>query len=522
MTVVFLAFLHVLPLLLTTNGFHPTTPITKTTKAIHARKVIIERGIITSNDKQRRFPFLFSTAAAVESSEETTASTIEAPSIPLSWDDLTNKLEKEDDDTKTSLVTLYRDTNGWCPFCERIWLLLRAKGIPYDEQLVPLQNKPDWYKALVPTTLVPAILIHEDNNNSDDTEKKNERRIVWESLDIMKALDESFPSTPRMVLDDNEEYNDAVEMNDRLTKAGFQYIYASAGPNNNITLTEEDLEERKQNFMNAINELDISLGKVERKDDDDSFFRLGSQFTGIDAIMIPTLERWRYQLPLTRNIDILENRPHLKHWFEAMESYGPYRNRVAGDAYSWTATNSMFLRYFGGGEDKPEVQDAIQRTDTIANQLTQSFSNMDDKAFGLSSDTTAAIVMEAATKLITNHEAILKDCTSDENETKSQKDITRASSDTNIDIALRYAASILMDLSSDENITTATAISTVITNNIEDELMISIDKDNSENVSRAMRTIAARTCTPRDMSAPAAIIFRGVLSIIADKLDGIN
>lgn len=42
-------------------------------------------------------------------------------------------------------ININRDTNGWCPFCERVWVAIRAKGIPYQETLVPLQNKPEWY-----------------------------------------------------------------------------------------------------------------------------------------------------------------------------------------------------------------------------------------------------------------------------------------------------------------------------------------------------------------------------------------
>jgi hypothetical protein len=56
------------------------------------------------------------------------------------------------------LVTLYRDTNGWCPFCERVWLQLQAKGIPYEEVLINLRDKPQWYKDMVPTTLVKHCL----------------------------------------------------------------------------------------------------------------------------------------------------------------------------------------------------------------------------------------------------------------------------------------------------------------------------------------------------------------------------
>ena len=32
--------------------------------------------------------------------------------------------------TEEPVLTLYRDTNGWCPFCERVWIGLEKKGIP--------------------------------------------------------------------------------------------------------------------------------------------------------------------------------------------------------------------------------------------------------------------------------------------------------------------------------------------------------------------------------------------------------
>ena len=28
-------------------------------------------------------------------------------------------------------VLLYRDTNSWCPFCERVWFALEEKEIPF-------------------------------------------------------------------------------------------------------------------------------------------------------------------------------------------------------------------------------------------------------------------------------------------------------------------------------------------------------------------------------------------------------
>ncbi len=32
--------------------------------------------------------------------------------------------------TEEPVLTLYRGTNGWCPFCERVWIGLEKKGIP--------------------------------------------------------------------------------------------------------------------------------------------------------------------------------------------------------------------------------------------------------------------------------------------------------------------------------------------------------------------------------------------------------
>jgi len=39
---------------------------------------------------------------------------------------------------------LYRDTNGWCPFCERVWVAISAKWIPYRKRLISLQDILEW------------------------------------------------------------------------------------------------------------------------------------------------------------------------------------------------------------------------------------------------------------------------------------------------------------------------------------------------------------------------------------------
>ena len=413
---------------------------------------------------------------------KTTTTTISPPS----WEELSGtltELTEQSPPPTPPKVTLYRDTNGWCPFCERVWLILRAKKISYDEQLISLQNKPDWYKALVPTTLVPAVLFHEDSD------KKNERRIVWESSDIIEALDAAFPEHP--MLRDTPEYDKAIQMNDDLTKAGFEFVYAGR----NETLTEEDKMERKAKFISELDRLDAALVEQQEKVDGDMCFRLGEEFTAADAIMIPTLERWRYQLPLTADIDILEGREGLKQWFASMDNYEPYSGRVMGDEYSWVATNSMFLRYFGGGEDKPDVAAAIKRADDAAARLSSSFIDQAKEE-----DDSKRHSMEAAAKLLSNHAAIVKDCT--RQDPQSQQHIERASSEDDADMMLRHVCKLLLSETDTLNEATESPLPG-----------ISIDG------AAAARVVASRLCVPRDMSAPAASILRATFGSVANRIE---
>jgi len=463
----------------------------------------------SSNSRSSKSFTIGAVASAGETIECSSASSLPVVShdVPPSWDELSNALAKALADNKneqeepTALLTLFRDTNAWCPFCERVWVALRVKGIPYKEQLVSLQNKPEWYKAMVPTTLVPAVLFHGDlyNNNSD--EKRNERKIVWESLDVMKALDKEFPNHgPQLLImddDNNDEYSpafkQAMELADSMNSAGFAFIYSSR----NETISDAEQETSKQNFVQELDNLDEALANAVGGP-----FRLGKDFTGLDAIIVPTLERWRYQLPITIGMDILENRPHLQAWFDAMDSFSPYSDRVAGDAYSWTATQAMFSRYFGGGEDKPEVAKAIELSETLSQQMTSSFAD------AVVVDVDGTFALEAASKLISNYEAVVNDCTNAE--PKSQKDVQRGTDSKAADLVLRYVASILLSPNPSQEAAEAP--------------LVVLDSDSSgttatQDAALAARTVAARLCVPRDMGAPAAKLFRKVLATVANRLE---
>ena len=375
---------------------------------------------------------------------------------------------------------------------------------------------------MVPTTQVPAVLFHEWNAESDSDGKtetetdpnSNSRKLVWESIDIMKALDDAFPQTPKLV-HDNPEYKAAQDQMDELNKVGFAFLYATRPAANNDKdagadadtdtppLTEEDIESRRQAFISVLDDLEQSLQQTAAAAGDANsgpFFRLGNEFSGMDAIMIPTLERWRYQLPLNQNMDILENRPYLTKWFESMEAFAPYSDRVMGDEYSWVATSAMFARYFGGGDD------AIERAESLAATLVEGFDDNEDGDGG-DGDAYGKFALEAARKIVSNRDAIIKDCSNAD--PKSQASIGRCQSADNAEAMMQHVVTSLLNganADADANAGSKDVSSMPLSSALE-----GMDDDQRKDAALAARTVASRLCVPRDMSAPAAKILRSAL-----------
>jgi glutathione S-transferase len=84
---------------------------------------------------------------------------------------------------------------------------LEEKKIPYDSILIELYNKPEWYKELVPTTLVPAISFNAG------------AEVVWESKDILLALEERFPDAPPLLPTDPEARKEVSSLQCSVTRS---------------------------------------------------------------------------------------------------------------------------------------------------------------------------------------------------------------------------------------------------------------------------------------------------------------
>ena len=213
-------------------------------------------------------------------------------------------------------LTLYRDTNAWCPFCERVWLALEHKGIAYDTEFIDLRNKPEWYKEMVPTALVPAARFAADD------------KLVWESDALLREIEERFPDAPRLVPEEGSaerERYDAfmgaeVEGDGALTAVGYRYLVSGAD--------------------DARDELDAALDRVEHYFAD-GFVCGGDGMTLADVLVAPSMSRLVANLPTFRAHDGLRER--CAPWFEAMASVPAYA-RVRADAETH---NTVVRQLFG-------------------------------------------------------------------------------------------------------------------------------------------------------------------------------
>lgn len=92
-------------------------------------------------------------------------------------------------------VTLYRDTAAWCPYCEKVWLALEEKRVPYKVEKVNMNcygEKPDWFWKMQPSGGIPVAKVN--------------GVVIKESNDILQAIEQEFPQRPLMPAEGTAEH----------------------------------------------------------------------------------------------------------------------------------------------------------------------------------------------------------------------------------------------------------------------------------------------------------------------------
>ena len=195
-------------------------------------------------------------------------------------------------------VTLYRDNHAWCPYCQKVWLWLEEKQIPYRVEKITMfcyGEKESWYKRKVRSGMLPAIEL--------------DGRIITESDDILISLEQVYGVLGLGMKDP------AVLPLRRLERLLFRawcawLCYPTSSP-------RQELENRNQ-FKEVVIEVENALGVSPSP-----YFL--SEFGTVDVIFTPYLERMNASLYYYKGYSVRGENPRLSDWFEAMESRPTYR-----------------------------------------------------------------------------------------------------------------------------------------------------------------------------------------------------
>ena len=189
-------------------------------------------------------------------------------------------------------VTLYRDNHAWCPYCQKIWLWLEEKQIPYRIEKVTMfcyGEKESWYKRKVPSGMLPAVEL--------------DGRIITESDDILIALERVFGVLRLGMLEPTVLTMRQLER--LLFRAWCGWLCRPAG-------SAQDEQRHRAQFTDVVALVEAALGNTPSP-----YFLDG--FSTADVIFMPYVERMNASLYYYKGYALREN-PRLADWFMAMES----------------------------------------------------------------------------------------------------------------------------------------------------------------------------------------------------------
>lgn len=281
-------------------------------------------------------------------------------------------------------LKLYRDSAAWCPYCEKVWLQLEEKRIPYEIEKINMRcygPKPKHYTDKVPSGLLPAMELN--------------GRLITESDAIMAALEAEFP-----------------DFNPLLPPAGSP----SAGRVRPLLRLERKLfgdwlrwltsawsnDANRQGFERTMDEVNAALSEQEGP-----YFL--DDFSLVDCVFAPFLERIAASILYYKGLVVRgQGRwPAIDAWFDAMETRETYLG-IKSDIYTHVFDLPPQI---GGCVSLPEAEEvaaALDGSDGKSWHLPLyplTTSSLECHAPG---EVPERDTLQAASRLVGNHEAVVK------------------------------------------------------------------------------------------------------------------
>ena len=195
-------------------------------------------------------------------------------------------------------VTLYRDNHAWCPYCQKLWLWLEEKQIPYRIEKVTMfcyGEKESWYKRKVPSGMLPAVEL--------------DGRMITESDEILIALERAFGELAYGMKD--PLVLPLRQLERLLFRAWCGWLCRPAN-------SERDEQYNRSQFVSAVAMVEQALSSTPG-----AYFL--EQFSTADVIFTPYVERMNASLYYYKGYSLREDNPRFSAWFDAMESRATYR-----------------------------------------------------------------------------------------------------------------------------------------------------------------------------------------------------
>jgi glutathione S-transferase len=246
-----------------------------------------------------------STLASLQTPEERTfretLSTGRGPPSPLHK----VRLFYDSDEEKDVRVTFFRDSASWCPYCQKVWMTLEEKRIPYRIEKINMRcygEKPSSFARIQPSGQIPVAII--------------DGRTYGQSNEIMYAVEELFPQSTSLRPPKGQEgtAQELLRLERRIFSA---WMYWLTGSGNDA--------QRRADFCSVLSEVESALQQSG------AAFFMGKDVTLVDFMFAPFLERMAASLLFFKGFTMRvppntpTDYPCLNKWFDGMETLDSYR-----------------------------------------------------------------------------------------------------------------------------------------------------------------------------------------------------
>ncbi len=233
---------------------------------------------------------------------------VEGPNSPYAFMRLFGKKQED------IRVTLYRDNHAWCPYCQKVWLWLEWKRIPYLIKKASMRcygQKESWYLKKIPSGMFPAIEL--------------DQKVITESDQILLALENIFG--PLGMSLNNPTTIKFRNLERTLFQAWCQWLCTPS------FTSRQELQKQKQ-FELIAKEMDTLLSSSRGPWLDQTVNDSGDIIPGSsDVVFIPYLERMNASLAYYKGFNLRKEFSHIDQWFRALEQSDVYRG-TQGDFHT--------------------------------------------------------------------------------------------------------------------------------------------------------------------------------------------